>query len=485
MAVRPWMWILLASAVAAPHHGRARAQGPDLGVLGAAAPASAAPDAGVAPPDAATPTPTSTPTSTPTPNSSEPKPPAPARYSSEWIEATLRSYHERYPKLTRLVRLGTSLEGRPLWALAIGRHLRRADRRPMMLLNGAHHGLEFVSIDAVIDAIEVLLLRSGASSGPEPTLRRDPALDRRVRRWLDELAVWAVPVVNPDGAWSALHGTPRTGRKNGRDTDGNGRIDLSDGVDLNRNYPFKWGFLGEQGSSSKPQSYYYRGAAPGSEPETQAMMRLAESEHPAASVSYHTGTVAVLAPYTIDNVQDPTPNEALTVGEHVVAGLGMHPQGKPFTLRRKLYPVDGTDQDYYRHRFGTLALLVEGARRDAKDEAERLAIVHALRPTWMRLFDRFLDGPSVSGHVRDAAGKPVVATVMIAELTAHENEAWTTRCRDGRFDRYLPAPGTYTVRAFVQGQPPIEKSIEVTGGRMQLDLVIPGASPAAHCPESQ
>lgn len=479
MVLRPWMWILVAAALATPD--RLRAEGADLGVAAAAAgrdAGAAPPDAGAAPPDAAP--------------AAAPKAQGPARYSNEWTEATLRGYHERYPKLTRLVRLGTSLEGRPLWALAIGRHLRRADRRPAVLLNGAHHGLELMSIDAVIDAIEVLLLRSGSGAAagadagvePAPTLRRDPALDRRVRRWLEELAVWAVPVVNPDGAWAALHGTPRTGRKNGRDTDGNGRIDLTDGVDLNRNYPFKWGFLGEVGSSSKPQSYYYRGASPGSEPETQAMMRLAESEHPAASVSYHTGTVAVLAPYTIDNVQDPTPNEAWLVGEYVVAGLGMHPQGKPFTLRRKIYSVDGTDQDYYRHRFGTLALLVEGARRDAKDEAERLAIMHTLRPTWMRLFDRFLDGPSLSGHVRDAAGRPAVATVMIAELATHESETWSTRCRDGRFDRYLPAPGTYTVRVMVPGQPPLEKIVEVTEGRAQLDIVLPGAVAASRCPES-
>src|SRR5262245_25105751 len=38
-------------------------------------------------------------------------PPAPAlppekvRYSSEWVEATLRDYNQRYPRLTRIVRL--------------------------------------------------------------------------------------------------------------------------------------------------------------------------------------------------------------------------------------------------------------------------------------------------------------------------------------------------------------------------------------------
>ncbi len=416
-------------------------------------------------------------------------PPEKLRYSSAWVEATLRDYHARYPQSTRLVRLGTSLEGRAIWALVLGRHLHRSDRRPAMLLNGAHHGVEFLSIDFVMDAIQTLLTQSGAHKGEKGA--RDRALEARLRRFLDELTIWCVPVVNPDGVWASLQGNAqRTGRKNGRDTDENGRIDAMDGVDLNRNYPFKWGFLGEAGSSSKPQSYYYRGPQPGSEPETQAMMRLGESEHFAAAISYHTGTVAVLAPYTIDNVSDPTPNEAWMVGEYVVAGLPMHPQGKPFTLRHKIYSVDGTDQDYYRANYGTVALLVEGARRDAKDQAERQAVVSAVAPSWLRLFDRFVEGPTLSGRVRDVNGRPVTATVSIVEIATHEGENWRTRCRDGRFDRFLPGPGRYTLRVQVvepQGsapRPPIERQVEVLSGRQEIDITVPIAVSPSRCPDA-
>ena len=69
------------------------------------------------------------------------------------------------------------------------------------------------------------------------------------------------------------------------------------------------------------------------------------SSHFAASLSFHTGNVTVLAPYTIDNVSSPTPNEAWLVAEELVAGLPRHPQGKDITVRRNIYPVDGTDQD--------------------------------------------------------------------------------------------------------------------------------------------
>jgi hypothetical protein len=293
-------------------------------------------------------------------------------------------------------------------------------------------------------------------------------------------------VVNPDGIWALQHGNPRSPRKNGRPgppgpSPGPGTITRSDGVDLNRNYPFRWGFLAEKGSSSNPQSPYYRGPSAGSEPETQAMMRLADSEHFVASISYHTGNVTVLAPYTIDGVQSPTPNEAWTVAEQLVAGLPDHPQGRPWAVRKMIYPVDGTDQDFLRARFGTLALLVEGARKDTSNPDERHAIVLAARPLWVRLLDRYLDGPAVFGRVTDAAGNPAVAAISIDEIKTAEGETWTTRCRDGRFDRYLPAPGHYTVRAKVPGQPDVTREIDVPAGRLQVDLTV-AQGDAVRCP---
>lgn len=460
--------------------GGARAQAvPDL------APAAAAPAESPAKAPATAPSTAPAPAAPPT-AASDPKEDT-DRYGIAWLRGVLTDYQRRYPTLIRLYSLGTSHEGRPILAAAIGRGVGsgKLAGRPAVLLNGAHHGIELLSVDAVMDAIDVLLTRSGqrpAVPVPGRALRPDPELDGRVRRFLEELVVWCVPEVNPDGVWAANHGNPRTGRKNGRDTNGNGRIDPMDGVDLNRNYPFRWGALGEAGSSSKAASYYYRGPAPGSEPETQAMMRLAESERFAAAISYHTGTVAVLAPYTIDNTPNPEPNEAWAVGEYVVAGLPQHPQ-KPWALRPKLYSVDGTDQDYYRHQHGTVALLVEGSPRDPRGGAERDGVLRALRATWVRLLERFVDGPSLSGTVTDSLGRPVVAEVALDEIAPRAGERWTTRCRDGRFDRFVPAPGRYTVRVRVAGREPVVRTVDIDKGRAPLEIKLEGEPPpAARCP---
>ncbi|PSM31444.1 M14 family zinc carboxypeptidase, partial [Haliangium sp. UPWRP_2] len=304
--------------------------------------------------------------------------------SPEAVLAKLTEYAQRFPALARLQELGTTHEGRPILCLCIGRDVQASDPRPSMFLNGAHHGGELASIDVVMDAIETLL---GQTDDP------------RISRFLDELCIFCVPQVNPDGVYSVLHDLARGDRKNARDNNDNHRVDEQDGVDLNRNYPFRWGSLGESGSSKDPKSVYYRGPAAASEPETQAMMRLAEREHPTASISYHTGTVAILAPYTIPGAQSPEPNEAWEVAAALAAAMPPHPQGRNFAVQKNLYPVDGTDQDWLRHGFGTLALILECARSNPKSADERVALVRAVRDSWMFLFDRFLNGPSISGSV--------------------------------------------------------------------------------------
>lgn len=433
------------------------------------------------------------------PAAADPAPSRPSSKSPEAVARLLRDYATRYPQLCRLVRLGDSHEGRPVWALAIGRGLREPDDRPVAILNAAHHGGELLSVDVVLDAVELLLTHAvpgaaGVSADAAPDPRTDPRtdhradhradhqIDQRVGRFLDELVIWAVPMVNPDGVWAVLNDSKRSDRKNARDNNGDGRIDSRDGVDLNRNYPYRFGSLGEKGSSSSARSEYYRGPAAASEPEVQAMIRLADSEHPATSISYHTGTVAILAPYTIDGASSPTPDEAWLVAQGISDRMPRHPQDRPFATRRNIYPVDGTDQDFLRHQHGTLALLVESARRPVSSTSERLAIVRTVRRTWMLLLDRYLDGPAITGRVVDASGQPVVAAVSIDEIKMHEGEQWTTRCRDGRFDRFLPRPGSYTVRAQVPGQPPLVQKITVEKGRARVDFTVPASVPATSCP---
>ncbi len=375
---------------------------------------------------------------------------------AEQIHGWLRRYHCTHRDLTDLVEIGRTHQDRPILALFIGRGPRLGHDRPVFFINGAHHGSELMSSTFALDVIDQLLEH------------RHPA----VPRWLKEDVVFVVvPLVNPDGNMASLR-DKHLGRKNGLDGDGDGVREATEGVDLNRNYPFRWGALGEMASSSDIHSRYHRGPQPGSEPETRAIMRLAESERFVASISFHTGTLAVLAPYTIPLVKDPSPNEAWVVAEHIAKQMVGHPEGL-VPVRKNLYPVDGTDQDWLRHEHGTLALLVEGAKHWRVKPDEKAKIVRSVRYAWTKLVDRYLEGAAVGGRVLDVMGRPLEAEIAFEEIYRPEKERWTSRCRDGRFDRYLSKGGQYTLVATLGGHRTTRSVVVRSDKRTRLDVTLP------------
>ena len=103
-------------------------------------------------------------------------------------------------------------------------------------------------------------------------LRIVDAIKRRAAQDSAALAgtqLWAIQTVNPDGL------TAHT-RKNAR------------GVDLNRNFPFRW-------QDDVPRSNgYYPGPGPASEPETRAVMAFVRRIQPDLSIWYHQPWGAVL-----------------------------------------------------------------------------------------------------------------------------------------------------------------------------------------------
>ncbi len=140
----------------------------------------------------------------------------------------------------RVVVLGRSAEGKPIRAVRIGdpSSARKA------LAVGVIHGDE----------------RAGL---------RITAEIRRSFGDLTGVDLWLVDRINPDGAAARTRGNAH-------------------GVDLNRNFPYRW----RPGS----RDGYYPGPGPLSEPESRAIKELIEDLQPAVSVWYHQPWGAVLRP---------------------------------------------------------------------------------------------------------------------------------------------------------------------------------------------
>ncbi len=75
--------------------------------------------------------------------------------------------------------------------------------------------------------------------------------------------------------------------------------------------------------------------------------------------------------------------------------------------------------------------------------------------------------------MRDALGEPLEATVTVLEIRHHHDEDWRSRVHDGRFDRFLPGPGEWTLRAEAPGYAPVERCVVVgEGERVDVELLL-------------
>jgi hypothetical protein len=350
----------------------------------------------------------------------------------ELVNRALRALARAHPARTELIEIGRSRQDRPILGLRISDDV--TDRaRPALLLVGGHHADEVITPEAPLDAARVLL---GGSR------------DAKIARLLRAFTVVVVPLVNPDGSQLFWHARDDLGRTNAYVDDDAARHGLSvHGVDLNRNYPFAFANVEDRYNSSDPRSRFFRGHAPASEPEVQAVLGLADDMRFVAAVSYHAAATRILVPYTVDGARDPEPSAAWSVAEELTAAIPDALPGKRYEAVRNLYPVGGTDQDTLYHRHGTLAYLVELPVRAPKAGAPLDEVLVRSRPVWLFLLERWLAGPSLEVTV---GGNASDVEVRVDEIAWRNGERHTAHDATRMWRSYLPMTGRYTVRALTR-----------------------------------
>lgn len=254
-----------------------------------------------------------------------------AFHSYSETEARLQALAAAHPNLARLRVIGESLEKRRISALQIGAGIQDNRAKPAVLFLGCHHAREWISV-------EVPLLFAAH-------LLENAAGDQEIRRLLDRVDAWIVPLVNPDGLEYSIRAY-RYWRKNRR-----ANADGSFGVDLNRNFGFQWGH-DNLGSSPSPASDVYRGASAFSEPETSAVRDLFLRHDFRTVVSYHSYSQIILYPWGFADL----PTERDLEMERMAADMSAlmaSVNGRVYTYGRAaaaLYPTNGDTTDW---TFGT------------------------------------------------------------------------------------------------------------------------------------
>jgi len=362
------------------------------------------------------------------------------------IWAQMDAAESAFPSICRVVDLtetyGTpaTFEGRHIVAVKISDQVMEDEDEPAFLLVSAHHAREIVTPVVALYAVEQFTQQYGL----------DPAITALV----DEYEIWVAPVWNPDG-YEYVFTTNNYWRKNRRDF-GDGV-----GVDLNRNYPFGWDAV--CGGSTMIASQTYRGPTAASEPETQTMIafgcdrrfaKVADLHSYAREVRYGNGCLPHPFMFFM----------ACEAGE-LAAAAG---------YQRARSCCTGGDIHFHTANHGSHAFLWEVHNAfqpnfgSARIEAARVF------PSLLALLQRPV---CLSGHVTDAlTGAAVAATINHLDVTFENGERNGSDERWGRYHAFMPE-GTYALEFSADGYFPQYFAVDVASGMGHVVdvLMIPSA----------
>ncbi|WP_316753439.1 M14 family metallopeptidase [Streptomyces herbicida] len=231
------------------------------------------------------------------------------------------------PGLTKVESIGRTINGQDILALKLTKNAKKSKdgSKPSVLYVSNQHAREWITPEMTRRLMHYYLDKYKT--------------DKRIKKIVDSTELWFVLSANPDGYdYTFRNSDTRLWRKNLRDVNGDGVISAGDGVDLNRNFAYKWGY-DDEGSSPNPTSQTYRGASPGSEPETRALDRFEKRVGFTYGINYHSAAELLL--YGVGwQVATPTPDDVLY---KALAGTpdhsavpGYHPQ-----VSSELYTTNG------------------------------------------------------------------------------------------------------------------------------------------------
>jgi len=197
-------------------------------------------------------------------------------YSYENMEEDIVKIKKQYNE-AKVNQIGRTHFGRKIYAIKLG-----SGKRNIVLI-GAHHGREWMTSMLLMKKLEEY---AKAYQNQSDYGRFSTAI-------LDEISIWFIPMVNPDGVaiqQNALHQfsnkhqklllTMNDEQKSFERWKANGM-----GVDLNRQYPAGWKELKKQPKS--PYYQFYKGKSPLEAKEVQAVTKFIHEIDPEIAVAYH------------------------------------------------------------------------------------------------------------------------------------------------------------------------------------------------------
>jgi hypothetical protein len=341
------------------------------------------------------------------------------------IGPDLLALETAYPDLARRYDLGTSVQGRHLWALKISDNVDQKEDEPEFKYISTIHGDEIVGVKTCMLLCDYLLSNYGT--------------DPQCTQIVDETELWIVPLMNPDG----YDRTPRT-RENAH------------GVDLNRTFP-------NYGEVPSPE---------GREPEVQVIMNWSAQHTFICSANFHGGALVVNYPYDNDDtgtVHTPDDDLMVYISEQYSQYNPPMWSSSSFyhgiTCGADWYMIWGGMQDWNYHFMGNNEVTIElGTKQPSASEIP--TYWNNNRQSMMAYILTAQVG--IRGLVTDAiTGAPLAATVTVVG----RNHNIYTDPGVGDYHRML-MPGTYQLHFQAAGYDPLTVSdiVVASGAATRRDV---------------
>ncbi len=366
-------------------------------------------------------------------------------YSPAEIDTFVLELQSKYPQLVKVDTIGYSqVENRPIYAVKISDHPEIDENEPEILIIGQCHAEEVLGLEFAIRFMEQLMEKYTTGM--------------HTRIWVNELQIYVVPTMNPDGLGIVHSGLDNTWRKNLRDNDNDGELDITagigydfDGVDANRNYDMFW----DHGDSLGHGDYdYYRGSAPFSESENIAIRDFAEKHRFTWSIAFHsarTGTPEIIYYpwkylYKENADYDIYSDLGINLSNHILKENHIDHYELNCVGSRK-----GNAHSWFYFKQGSYQFLMEiGTHNLQPDSLIVEDTFDRVNEGVGYLLDRVLgyneSGSMIKGQILDAVThNPLQARIEFPGRDERMNWPWTSHPETGTFQKLL-LPGTYKMR---------------------------------------
>ena len=298
-------------------------------------------------------------------------------YNSIETQEKLKAAEAAFPDYVTYFEYGLSYLEKPLMGVRLTmQNSMDVYSKSEILIVAAHHAREAITVmDALILMDDILYGIDNSESWAVTALQQNE--------------IYILPLFNPDGLdytyinpWQRANMQPVDGDQDGTldddrevgdvngdfyveeyfdgtfegtDLDGDGKTgeDIPGGIDLNRNYGYKFGF-DDIGSSPNPNDFTYRGEYAFEAPETDQFSKFASEHHFYTSISLHSGIQAIIFPwgYTSDYSPDHKIFNKITEEMQELAYF-------PKWSEVGGYDVNGEWGDYMYGELDSLALTIE------------------------------------------------------------------------------------------------------------------------------